>query len=94
MENRKVKKEIVKMLINKDVDAYNDDEIMDLLFENNIAVDVDKKEKESRKVGDLVADKLTKIAGSWAFIILFVLFLFVLLLIALYMLEFFLFLLH
>ena len=35
MENRKVKKEIVKMLINKDVDAYNDDEIMDLLFENN-----------------------------------------------------------
>ena len=62
MENRKVKKEIVKMLINKDVDAYNDDEIMDLLFENNIAVDVDKKEKESRKVGDLVADKLTKIA--------------------------------
>lgn len=75
MENRKVKKEIVKMLINKDVDAYNDDEIMDLLFENNIAVDVDKKEKESRKVGDLVADKLTKIAGSWAFIILFVLFL-------------------
>ncbi|MBR2833691.1 MAG: DUF1003 domain-containing protein [Bacilli bacterium] len=46
-----------------------------MLVENPIAVDIDKQEEENLKFGDRVADKVSDIAGSWTFIILFILFL-------------------
>ena len=77
MEKRKIKKEIVKMLLNKNFEVENDDELMELLFENNIAVDIDKKASENLKFGDKIADKITSIAGSWTFILGFLAFLIV-----------------
>ncbi len=69
------KKEIVKMLLNQNIDEQSEEELLDMLVDNPISVDVDKKEEENMTLGDKVADKLTKFAGSWKFIISFSLFL-------------------
>ena len=69
------KKEIVKMLLNQDIDQKSEEELLDMLVDNPISVDVDKMEEENMTFGDKVADKLTEIAGSWKFIIGFSLFL-------------------
>lgn len=69
------KKEIVKMLINTDLDISDEEQMMQLLFDQNLAVDVDKQEEENETKSDKLADKITAIAGSWSFIIGFILFL-------------------
>ena len=69
------KKEIVKMLLNQNIDEKSEEELLDMLVDNPISVDVDKLEEENMTFGDKVADKLTEIAGSWKFIIFFSLFL-------------------
>ncbi len=71
----KTKKEIVKMLLNKNLEVEDEEELLDLLIEQPIAIDVDKKDRENIKLGDKVADKLTQVAGSWKFIIGFCIFL-------------------
>ena len=58
------KKEIVKMLL-KNKEDIDEDELMELLFDQPIAVDVDKMDKNNLKFSDKVADKITQIAGSW-----------------------------
>ena len=63
------KKEIVKMLLNQNINTEDEDELIDLLVDKSIAMDVDKADKDNEKFGDKVADKLTEIAGSWSFII-------------------------
>ena len=76
MEKRKTKKEIVKMLLkSNELDAQDEEELLDLLIDQPIAIDVDKQEEAKMTFGDKVADKVSEIAGSWGFIILFVLFL-------------------
>lgn len=70
----KSKKELVKMLLNnKQIEVENYDDLLEMLIDESIAVDTDKEEKIS--FGEKVADKITAIAGSWTFIILFTLFL-------------------
>ena len=69
------KSEIVKMLLNQNIDKKSEEELLDMLVDNPISVDVDKMEEENMTIGDKVADKLTKLAGSWKFIIGFSLFL-------------------
>ena len=69
------KREIVKMLLNQDIDKQSEDELLDMLVDSPISVDVDKQEEENMTIGDKIADKLTAIAGSWNFIIGFSLFL-------------------
>lgn len=64
------KKEIVKMLL-KSKEEIDEEELMELLFDQPIAVDVDKLEKNNMKFKDKLADKITSIVGSWLFIILF-----------------------
>lgn len=64
------KNEIVKMLLKRKEDV-NEEELIELLFDQPIAVDVDKLEKNSMKFKDKLADKITSIVGSWLFIILF-----------------------
>ena len=71
----KKKKEIVKMLLNKDIDEKDEEEMLDLLVNSPITVDVDKENDEKMTFGDKVADKLSEVAGSWTFIILFCAFL-------------------
>ena len=64
------KNEIVKMLL-KSKEDVNEEELIELLFDQPIAVDVDKLEKNNMKFKDKLADKITSIVGSWLFIILF-----------------------
>lgn len=73
MEKRK--REIVKMLLNQDLGEKDEEEIIDMLVDNPITVDVDKEIDAKMTFGDKVADKISAIAGSWTFIILFCLFL-------------------
>lgn len=70
----KSKKELVKMLLNnKQIEVENYDDLLEMLIDESIAVDTDKEEKIS--FGEKVADKITAVAGSWTFIIIFTLFL-------------------
>ena len=76
MEKRKTKKDIVKMLLrNNELDERDEEELMDLLFDQPIAIDVDKQEEAKMTFGDRVSDKVSEICGSWGFIILFIIFL-------------------
>ena len=75
MEKRKTKKEIVKMLLNVDLLEQDEEELLDLLIDKPIAIDVDKQEESKMTFGDKVADKISEIAGSWGFILIFIIFL-------------------
>lgn len=73
MAQTKTKKDIVKMLLkNRQLDDKSEAELMELLFDEPIAIDVDKMASESETLGDKIADKVTEICGSWTFIITFV----------------------
>ena len=87
MEKKITKKEIVKMLLNQNLETENEEELIELLIDKPIAVDIDKQDKQSEKIGDKIADKLTEIAGSWPFIIGFSLFLLSWIILNIYMFE-------
>lgn len=76
MERRRTKKDIVKMLLrNNELEEQDEEELLDLLIDQPIAIDIDKQEAAKMTKGDRFADRLSEIAGSWTFIIIFVLFL-------------------
>lgn len=76
MAQVKTKKEIVKMLLkNKVLEDKDETELMEMLFDQEIAVDVDKYVEENATWKDRLADRITKRAGSWGFIIGFIIFL-------------------
>lgn len=74
MSKRK-KDELIRMILSQgNIDANeNYEELIELLIDEPIAINVDKDEQ--RTFGEKVSDKLTAIAGSWTFIILFISFL-------------------
>ena len=76
MEKRVTKKEIVKMLLkNNELDAQDEEELLDLLIDQPIAIDVDKQEESKMTMSDKIADKVSEVCGSWLFIIVFMVFL-------------------
>lgn len=75
MAKKNTKKEIVKMLLNVDLQEQDEEELLDLLIDQPIAIDVDKVEEAKMTKGDYIADKVSEVAGSWGFIIFFILFL-------------------
>lgn len=75
MAKGKSKQELVRMLLRNSELGMSDEELFDLLIDQPIAIDVDKQEESKKTFGDHVADKVSEIAGSWTFIIIFVLFL-------------------
>lgn len=75
MEIKKSKQEIVKMLLKKNLESNDEDELLDMLINEPIAVDVDKQSDLNRTFGDKLADKITEVAGSWPFIIGLIIFL-------------------
>lgn len=88
MENKKTKKEIVKMLLNnKELKIDDEDELLDLLIDEPISIDALKEEEKNIKFGDKVADKITKFVGSWSFILGFSSFLIIWVLINLYLID-------
>ena len=76
MEKRKTKKEIVKMLLkNNELDAKDEEELLDLLIDHPISIEVDKQEEAKLTFSDRLADKVSEVCGSWTFIIIFMAFL-------------------
>lgn len=71
----KKKREIVKMLLNQEIGEKDEEEILDMLLNNPITIDVDKESDTNMTFGDKAADKISEVAGSWTFIILFCFFL-------------------
>lgn len=71
----KKKKELVKMLLNQNLEDKDEEEMIELLLDEPISIDVDKENDSKMSIGDRIADKLSAIAGSWTFIILFCTFL-------------------
>ena len=75
IQKKKTKREIVKMLLNSDLGEKDEEELLDLLIDQPISIDVDKVEEAKMTKGDFIADKVSEVAGSWTFILLFVIFL-------------------
>lgn len=68
----KTKTELVKKILkNNDIEG-NEEELLDILIDEQISIDPDK---EILTIGEKLADKLTKVAGSWNFILGFFIFL-------------------
>ena len=75
-KQNRTKKDIVKMLLkNKELENEDETQLMEILFDEQIAIDVDKQAEENETWSDKLADKITEIAGSWSFILGFTLFL-------------------
>ena len=76
MSKKRNKEKLIRIILNQgSIDAKeNYDDLLQLLIDEPIAINVDKDEE--RTFGEKLADKITAIAGSWGFIISFILFLF------------------
>lgn len=57
MESKKTKKEIVQMLLKKQLEENDEEELINMLIDEPIAVDVDKQSDSTRTFGDKLADK-------------------------------------
>ena len=75
MQDKNSKKEIVKMLLKKDINVTDEEDLINMLINEPISVDTDKESDLNRSFGDYLADKITEIAGSWPFIIGLIIFL-------------------
>ena len=71
MLKKKTKREIVKMLLDADLGEKDEEELLNLLIDQPIAIDIDKLEEAKMTKGDYIADKVSEIAGSWGFIFAF-----------------------
>jgi len=72
MPNKPGNAEIVKMILDGMADnATEEEDLIHLLVENKVSKNVHRKSTESLSLGDRVADKVAKTAGSWAFILCF-----------------------
>ncbi len=83
---RQTKAEIVKTLLRQNLPG-SEQELLEVLIDEPISVDIEKQEDSNLTFGDKVADKVAEIAGSWAFIIGFCLFLFVWIMLNLIMMD-------
>ena len=84
----KNKKELVKMLLNnKELETESYDELIELLIDESISIDVNKESNNKLTIGEKIADKVTAIAGSWTFIIIFTLFLILWIILNIYILK-------
>jgi len=61
-----------KLIKRSDVDTVtNLEEAMHLLVEKKIAEDINKVDQDNLTLGDKISDNVAKVAGSWRFIIIF-----------------------
>ena len=71
--SKRDKKEIVQMILHQNLEKKDKEEIIDMLADSPIAIDVDKEEEKNLTFSEKLADKISEIAGSWGFIIIFIL---------------------
>lgn len=69
------KRELVRRLVSQKLDEKDHEELMDMVINNPISVDVDKEQEANTTFGEKMADRISAIAGSWFFIMIFILFL-------------------
>ena len=65
----KSRKELVKLILNKELETDDHEYLIDQLIESPLSINVDKQIDGQIKFGAKVADAFTKLAGSWFFII-------------------------
>jgi len=53
---RATKKEIVKMLLNRELEIEDEEQLLDLLIDQPIAIDIDKQDKENEKLRNVIND--------------------------------------
>lgn len=75
MSKKRNKEKLIRIILNQgSIDAKeNYDELLELLIDEPIAINVDKDEE--RSFGEMLADKIAAVAGSWGFIFTFIIFL-------------------
>lgn len=71
------KRNIVKLILEQEIEERDEEDLINLIVDNPIAVDVDKQEDEIKTRGDRMADWIAEKAGSWTFILGFSSFLFI-----------------
>ena len=71
------KRNIVKLILEQEIEERDEEELINLIIDNPVAVDVDKQEDENKSRGDRMADWIAEKAGSWTFIFSFASFLFI-----------------
>jgi uncharacterized membrane protein len=76
MENRMTRAEILSRILDQQIeDEQDSEELIHLLLTSTVSKNVNHRHRDGLSVGERVADKIAKVAGSWGFIILFVSFL-------------------
>ncbi|MBQ9853719.1 MAG: DUF1003 domain-containing protein [Bacilli bacterium] len=60
------------LLKNNELENQDEEDLMEILFDEPIAIDVDKQDLENETWKERLADRVTEICGSWGFIISFV----------------------
>jgi uncharacterized membrane protein len=67
------KKELLELLLNKEEKELNEmNEMVDLLIAKNITINVNSERDEEKTLGEKMADGVAAFAGSWGFIMAFV----------------------
>lgn len=70
------KKELLELLLDREKKEINKmDDMVDLLIAKNVSINVNSEREEQKTFGERMADGVASFAGSWGFIISFVLFL-------------------
>lgn len=75
MESKQTKSEIVKALLEQDLQDQDREELLDLLIDKPMAIDIEKQQEGTLTFGERAADRFSEVAGSWGFIIGFTSFL-------------------
>lgn len=66
-----MKAEIVRKLLKQDLQDNAEEDLLELLIEKPITINVDKEAEKKYTFGEKVADRMSEVAGSWTFIIIF-----------------------
>lgn len=71
----KKKIELIKSLLNQELNAKEEKDLINMLIKSPLAIDVDKESEKEATKGDKIADRFTDFVGSWPFILGFSFFL-------------------
>jgi uncharacterized membrane protein len=76
MENKMTRAELVNHILGEEIDdEQSSEELIHLLVTSTVSKNVDHRGPDALTLGERVADRIAKVAGSWTFIILFLSFL-------------------
>jgi len=74
-KNKITRQQLIQLLLTHEDDKSDIQELVDLLFEQQVSLNVNKETEKTFTIGDRASDKLAEFAGSWRFIIGFAVFL-------------------